>query len=73
VSTFPKVPDAPVSRFDMRLKGGKGGILTVATRARRGICVRRRQISRAVFTGHNGKRKVQRVKMAKPCPRRPRR
>jgi hypothetical protein len=73
VSTFPKVPDAPVSRFDMRLKGGKGGILTVATRARRGICARRRQISRAVFTGHNGKRKVQRVKMAKPCPRRSRR
>ena len=73
VSTFAKVPDAPVSRFDMRLKGGKGGILTVATRARRGICARRRQISRAVFTGHNGKRKVQRVKMAKPCLRRPRR
>jgi hypothetical protein len=73
VSTFAKVPDAPVSRFDMRLKGGKGGILTVATRARRGICARRRQISRAVFTGHNGKRKIQRVKMAKPCPRRKRR
>ncbi|HEX2161660.1 MAG TPA: hypothetical protein VHF88_07550 [Thermoleophilaceae bacterium] len=70
VSTFPTVPDAPVSRFDMRLKGGKGGILTVATRARRGICARRRQISRAVFIGHNGKRKVQRVKMAKPCKKR---
>lgn len=70
VSTFAKLPDAPVSRFDMRLKGGKGGILTVATRARRGICARRRQISRAVFTGHNGKRKTLRVKMAKPCPRR---
>jgi hypothetical protein len=68
VSTFPRVPDAPVSRFDMRLKGGKGGILTVATRARRGICARRRQISRVVFTGHNGKRRVLRVKMAKPCP-----
>jgi hypothetical protein len=70
VSTFARVPDAPVSRFDMRLKGGRGGILTVATRARRGICARRRQISRAVFTGHNGKRRVLRVKMAKPCPRR---
>jgi hypothetical protein len=70
VSTFAKVPDAPVSRFDMRLKGGKGGILTVATRARRGICARRRQISRATFTGHNGKRRTLPVKMAKPCPRR---
>jgi hypothetical protein len=70
VSTFPKVPDAPVSRFDMRLKGGKGGILTVATRAKRGICARRKQIARAAFRGHNGKRRALRVKMAKPCPRR---
>jgi hypothetical protein len=70
VSTFARVPDAPVSRFNMRLEGGKGGILAVATRARKGICARRKQISRATFTGQNAKRKTVRVKMAKPCPRR---
>jgi hypothetical protein len=70
VSTFARVPDAPVSRFDMRLRGGRGGILAVATRARKGICARRRQISRATFTGQNAKRTTLRVKMAKPCPRR---
>ncbi|HEX2072056.1 MAG TPA: hypothetical protein VHF90_10465 [Thermoleophilaceae bacterium] len=67
VSTFEKVPDAPVSRFDMRLKGGKGGILAVA--AKRGLCARRKQFSRAVFTGQNGKRVNRRVKMATPCKR----
>jgi hypothetical protein len=70
VSTFARVPDAPVSRFNMRLKGGKGGILAVATRARKGICARRKQISQATFTGQNAKRTTLRVKMAKPCPRR---
>jgi len=70
VSTFAQVPDAPVSRFNMRLKGGRGGILAVATRARKGLCARRRQISQATFTGQNAKRTTLRVKMAKPCARR---
>jgi hypothetical protein len=67
VSTFEKVPDAPVSRFGMRLKGGRGGILAVA--ARRGLCARRRHVTRAVFTGQNGKRSPLRVRMANPCRR----
>jgi hypothetical protein len=67
VSTFDPVPDAPISRFDMRLKGGKGGILAVA--ARRGLCARRRQFSRAAFTGQNAKRAPLRVRMATPCRR----
>jgi hypothetical protein len=67
VSTFDKVPDAPVERFDMRLKGGKGGILAVA--ARRGLCARRRQFSRAALTGHNAKLANLRVRMATPCRR----
>jgi len=65
VSTFDRVPDAPVSRFEMRLKGGKGGILAVS--ARRGLCARRNQVSRALLTGQNAKLANLRVKMAKPC------
>jgi hypothetical protein len=67
VSTFENVPDAPVSRFGMRLKGGRGGILAVA--ARRGLCARRKHITRAAFTGQNGKRAPLRVRMANPCRR----
>jgi hypothetical protein len=67
VSTFDKVPDAPVSRFDMKLKGGKGGILAVS--ARRGICGRARQVSSVAFTGQNAKLANARVSMVKPCTR----
>jgi hypothetical protein len=66
VSTFDRVPDAPVSRFDMRLKGGAGGVLAVS--ARRGICDRR-QVSKAQLTGHNAKLAALRVTMRKPCRR----
>jgi hypothetical protein len=67
VSTFEAVPDAPVSRFDMKLKGGKGGILTVA--ARRGLCNRGTEIATAGFSGHNAKQAALRVKIPKPCKR----
>jgi hypothetical protein len=67
VSTFPNIPDAPVSRFDMRLKGGQGGVLAATGRPR--ICGRR-QVSVVRIVGHNGKRSAQRrVRMttAAPC------
>jgi hypothetical protein len=68
VSTFEAVPDAPVSRFDMKLKGGKGGILTVA--ARKGLCGRRQtEIATSTFTGQNAKQASARVKIPKPCTR----
>jgi hypothetical protein len=66
VSTFSGVPDAPVSRFELTLKGGRGGILTVG--ARRGLCGRR-QLSTATYTGHNDKLANLRVNMVKPCTR----
>jgi hypothetical protein len=66
VSTFERVPDAPVSRFDMTLEGGRGGIL-VAT-GRRGICARSR-VSDVRLTGHNAKQAVSRLRMAAPCKR----
>ena len=66
VSTFEKVPDAPVTDFELNLRGGKGGILIVT--GRRGLCGRR-QVTLAELTGHNAKRASSRVKMVKPCKR----
>jgi hypothetical protein len=65
VSTFERVPDAPVSRFELRIAGGRRGILAVTGR-RRGICQRRR-VSDVQLTGHNGKSAASRVRMAAPC------
>jgi hypothetical protein len=63
VTTFGAVPDAPVSRFELTLKGGSGGILAAV---RNDICSRR-QVARARFDGQNGKRTVARVTMKRPC------
>jgi hypothetical protein len=41
VSTFAAIPDAPVSRFSMRLRSGKGGILAVT--GERSLCARAHQ------------------------------
>ena len=66
-STFGAIPDAPVSRFQMRLKGGRGGVLAATGRPR--ICGRR-QVSRNRLTGHNGKVGGQRrVRIVTPCRR----
>jgi hypothetical protein len=70
VSTFHTVPDAPVSRFELTLKGGKKGIL-VATR---NICRRpKRQIADLEIDGQNGKRADQAVRMKTPCANKKRR
>jgi hypothetical protein len=68
VNKFRVVPDAPVSRFNLNVKGGKNGILAV-TRTRRStidIC-RKKQIAIARMNGHNGKRHDRRIRMATPC------
>jgi hypothetical protein len=65
VTTFGAVPDAPVTRFALNVKGGKRGIL--AATGRPGICSRR-QVTVSKTVGHNGKRAAQRrIKMATPC------
>jgi hypothetical protein len=67
VSTFASIPDAPVTRFDVDLKGGKGGVL--AATGRPAICGRR-QVGVHRLTGHNGKVGAQqRVGIVKPCKR----
>ncbi len=63
VTTFPVVPDAPVSRFDLSLKGGKSGILTVS----QGNLCRKKQVTSTVLSGHNGKRVTPSVAMKTPC------
>ena len=68
VSTFAEVPDAPVSRFNLNIAGGRTGILVV-TRTRRGridVCAKR-QIAEADVDGHNGKRADQDVRVKAPC------
>jgi hypothetical protein len=68
VSTTPTIPDAPVSRFDLQLKGGNGGILTVTRTARRrfDIC-RGRQIANVLSDAQNGRRADYRVRVKPPC------
>jgi hypothetical protein len=63
VTTFPVVPDAPVSRFDLSLKGGSKGILTVS----RGNLCRGRQVSSESLLAHNGKRVDGGITMKTPC------
>ena len=63
VTTFPVVPDAPVSRFDLSLKGGSKGILTVS----QGRLCGAKQVSAAQFDAHNGKRVSRGVTMKTPC------
>jgi hypothetical protein len=64
VSTFPTIPDAPVSRFRLNLEGGKDGIL-VATR---NVCRRPgSHIADIEFDGQNRKRSDPAVRMQMPC------
>lgn len=67
VTTFPAIPDAPVSRFTLTIKGGRKGILVV-TGNHIDIC-RKPQIAHGVLDAQNGKSRKQRIKMTTPCGR----
>jgi len=72
VNTFANVPDAPISRFDLNIKGGKNGIVAV-TRTRRAkidLCRSGRQIAEADMDGHNGRVHDRDVVLRKPCRKR---
>jgi hypothetical protein len=64
VNTFPTIPDAPVSRFELNLKGGKGGIIVVT--GDRNLC-RGRHVAEVEIDGHNGKRRDFQAGMKTPC------
>ncbi len=68
VNTFASVPDAPITRFNLNIKGGKNGILAV-TRTRRGrinIC-NSRQTAQADFDAQNGRAHDRNIRIATPC------
>jgi hypothetical protein len=65
-TTFESVPDAPVSKFTLRMKGGKKGLLQNSTN----IC-RRKHRATALFEGQNGKTASLRpVLKVASCPKR---
>jgi hypothetical protein len=73
VNTFDEVPDAPVSRFNLNIRGGSNGILAV-TRTRRSninLCARpNSHVAEADMDGQNGRRHDFNVRMNTPCRKR---
>jgi hypothetical protein len=68
VNTFNAVPDAPISRFNLNIKGGKRGIIAV-TRTRKAkinLCAGR-HVAEADMDGHNGRRNDTNIRMKTPC------
>ncbi|MET0602882.1 MAG: hypothetical protein ABW167_12915 [Baekduia sp.] len=54
-TTFDAIPDAPIKRFQLKIAGGKHGILVVSGKP--GACDRDKTMATR-FTGHNGQVKV---------------
>jgi len=61
-TTFDVVPDVPVSKFMLTVRGGKNGLLVNST----DLCARKYKVI-AKFTGQNGKHANQRPKLRAPC------
>jgi hypothetical protein len=64
VNTIPTVPDAPVTRFELTLKGGRKGILVVTSD--RNLC-RSRQRAAISLTAQSNKRRDTSALMGTPC------
>jgi hypothetical protein len=64
-TTFDVVPDVPVSKFMLTVRGGKNGLLVNSTN----LCARKYKVI-ARFTGQNGKKANQRPKLRAPCKKR---
>jgi hypothetical protein len=69
ITTFPTVPDAPVTRFALNFKGGRKGILQV-TKKRNGnninIC-QHKQTANITLKAHNTHRNNQNINLKTPC------
>ena len=65
VTTFPNVPDIPVSSFKLSLNGGSKGILVITGRGK-SICSSA-QTTAATLDGQSGKQEASSIKMATPC------
>jgi hypothetical protein len=68
VAAFSGVPDAPIARFDLNLRGGANGILVVtdSARGRLNLCTRK-QTAQVDTTGHNGRRANYPIRVKTPC------
>ena len=62
VTTFSGLPDAAVSRFELKLKGGPKGILVANANA-----CKRSRVAAFNVDGQNGKRADRRVTISAPC------
>jgi hypothetical protein len=67
VSTFATVPDAPVSRFNLNIKGGRNGILTVTRTARGTLSICGRQTAESDMDAQNGRAHDRNIRIATPC------
>lgn len=68
VSTFAGVPDAPISRFDLDIAGGRRGILLVTDSADGPLSVcRGPQTAQVMTDGQNGKQRDFLVRVKTPC------
>lgn len=74
VTTFPTVPDAPVSKFAISINGGSKGILVVTRTAKRrlNLCTAK-QIASVETDGHNGRRADFATTVKTPCATKPKR
>ena len=68
VNTFATVPDAPVTKFNLNIAGGKNGILTVTrtARAKINLCTSR-HTAEVDMNGHNGKQRDFTTRVKTPC------
>jgi hypothetical protein len=67
VTTFPTIPDAPVSKFTLQINGGPKGILVITGRGQ-SICTGP-QVANADFGAQTGRAANQNDTMATPCGR----
>jgi hypothetical protein len=66
VTSFPSVPDAPLSRFTLTISGGRKGILVVTHN--QNLC-RGAQVTGVNLIGQNGRSRTASLKMFTPCRR----
>ena len=62
VNTFAAIPDAPVSRFDLSIEGGKNGILVT-----NGNLCRKKQVANVQIDGQNNKASDRNTTLTTPC------
>jgi hypothetical protein len=68
VNTFKSVPDAPISRFDLKIKGGKNGVLVVTGTSTGNIDIcTAPQTALATMDAHNGMRRNLTIRVKTPC------